>query len=259
MSSRSASSRASRVSEGRPEARRFRASASARGTMRSTRAPPWGLTRSASASAVSVDMLGSPLRSLQVEGEDLIGGAGVQAALRLAAAAPAPGASLLPGTHGARAGPAADAGVAPRVERVHGDVVGSDVGPDLGAGPRDEGIDLDQAEPRVDLHGAGRRPVARLLAADGRDPGVEAAQRLAQGLDLAQVAAVVGGPLPETLAVGCRLLLDALGGPDGPDGEAVPLLEPPPERVGLGEQQAGVEGEDVDGKPVARDQVDDDA
>src|SRR5260370_38956482 len=118
-------------------------------------------------------MLGGSLRALQVEGERRINGAPVQAAFVLGETAPATGAAHFPGTDGARAGPATDAGIAPGVERVHGDVVGADVGPDVGAGPPQEGIHLDEAEPRVAFNRAARGPPGGLAATDGRDPGLK--------------------------------------------------------------------------------------
>ena len=120
--------------------------------------PPWGRTRSASASAVSVDMLDWLLYGrCRLDGQGAPRRTGVQAALGLLVAAPAAGAGVLAGTDGTRAGPAADARVALRVERVHGDVVGPHVRPDVVAGPGDERVDLDEAEARVPLHDAARR------------------------------------------------------------------------------------------------------
>ena len=57
----------------------------------------------------------------------------------------------------------------------------------------------------------------------------------------------------------CGLAVDAPLRPHGPDRQAVTLLEPPPQGVRLGEEQAGVEGEHVDRQVVAGDEVDEDA
>src|SRR4029450_4618478 len=72
---------------------------------------------------------------------------GVQAALALLAALPppAPGALVLAGTGRAGAGRAADRGVALLVQRVHGQAVGADIGPDLLAAPVGQRVELDHA------------------------------------------------------------------------------------------------------------------
>src|SRR5206468_369648 len=66
----------------------------------------------------------------------------------------------------------------------------------------------------------------------------------------------VGLVLPQPLAVVGGLLAYRARGLYAPNLQAVALLEALPEQVGLWEEQAGVEGEDVDGEPVAGDQVD---
>ena len=53
-----------------------------------------------------------------------------------------------------------------------------------------------------------------------------------------------------------RLLVHALERPQGAYAEAVALLETPPKIVGLREQQARIEAEDLDGQPVPADQID---
>jgi len=78
-------------------------------------------------------------------------------------------------------------------------------------------------------------------------------------IQVAQRAAAIGRVGPEALAVGGGLLVDARGRADGPDGHAVARLQPVPQGVGFREEQPGVEGEDVDGQAVPRDQVDEDA
>src|SRR5262249_36962043 len=150
---------------------------------------------------------------------------GVQAALRLRAAAPAAGARVFAFGHGRRARPAADARVAARVQRVHRDVVRAQVVPHRGARPGRERVELDEAEAGVALDHARRGARRRLVAADRGDPGREARERLAQGEDLAQLAAAVRIALPEPVAVGRGLIGDRLLGPDGADDDAVTLLQ----------------------------------
>src|SRR5262245_39900382 len=130
----------------------------------------------------------------------------MQAALRLLAAAPAARARRLPGADRAGAGPAADGGVAALVQPVVGDVLGPHVVPDLFAGPAHERVDLHQAETGIGLDGRGLGAVGGLVAPDGGDPGLVAAEGLAQRLDLAQLAAAVGLALPEPFALGGGLL-----------------------------------------------------
>ena len=187
------------------------------------------------------------------EGGD--GRAGVKPALGLGSAAPAAGARVLARADGARAGPAADAGVAPLVQRVRGHVVLAQVGPHVLARPGEQGIHLHEAEARVALHDAGRGAVVRLVRANRADPGLVSAEGLGQRLDLADLAAAAGLALPQRLAVEGGLLREVERGAHRPDPQGVALLEPPPQRVGLGEQEAGVEGEDVNVQPLAGDEV----
>src|SRR5262245_40337266 len=135
---------------------------------------------------------------------------GVQTALLLFPPAPAARARILSGSHGTRAWPAADARVAAVVQRVVRDVLGADVRPHMVVGPGHQRIDLQQVERFVALDDAGGRAVLRLVTADRGHPGLEAGHRLAQRLDLAELAAAVRGALPERRTVGRGLLGDRL-------------------------------------------------
>src|SRR5262245_22350678 len=111
----------------------------------------------------------------------------MDAALGLVRAGPAAGAVVLAGGDGPRAGPAADAGITPVVERVVGDLVLHDEAPDILLGPRRERIELDEAELAVALDDGGVRPVWGLVAPDGADPCVEADEGLLERDDFADV------------------------------------------------------------------------
>jgi hypothetical protein len=126
-------------------------------------------------------------------------------------------------------------------------------------GPPDERVDLDEAELAVALDDAGPGALGGLVAPDRGDPRVERRERGAQGLHLAQLAAAVGIAFPQARAMDERLRVDGLLGADRADRHAVALLEGAPQLERLGEQHAGVEGEQVDGEAGARDQVDDHA
>src|SRR5712672_3542620 len=226
MSSRSASSRASRTSEGRPCAAARNASASVGGTTRSTRVPPWGWTS---------EGISGLLRGLGGE-------AAVQAAFGLGEAAPASRAGVFSRLDRAGARSAADAGIAARVQRVGGDVALADARPDLFAGPGGERVHLDEAKSRVALHHARPGAVRGLVAADGRDPGVEQQHLGAERLDLAQVAAAIRRPLPQRRTLPLLLLGQGERRLDAAHADSVPALHLVPQLQRLREEQAGVEG-----------------
>src|SRR6266508_3847269 len=168
---------------------------------------------------------------------------------------PPTGPFLLVGPRRARAGDAADRAVAGLVQRVVRDVVRLDVAPDLLLAPVRERRDLPDAVTigALDLAGVGTR--GRLVAADAGDPGVVGLERLDERLDLADVAAAVGVPLPKVRA----LLLVLLGDGDdlGPDQlEPVALDDPLPRLVGLLEEEVRVELDDVHLEPELHDHVD---
>ncbi len=105
---------------------------------------------------------------------------------------PAAGAEVLARLDRARAGRAADAGIAAVVQRVVRHVDGSRrYAQTSSLGPVGQRVELHQAVQRVELlerDGARRR---RLLAAQAGDPGALAAQRAAQRLELADLAAAL--------------------------------------------------------------------
>src|SRR3712207_2978844 len=112
----------------------------------------------------------------------------MQTAFRFSRAAPATRARVFADADGRRAGHAADRSVAQVVERVVGHVVLDDVPPHVARRPSGQRVDLDEPELRVALDDRGPGARGSLLAPDGRDPGAETRQHLAQRLDLAQTA-----------------------------------------------------------------------
>src|SRR5712691_11054258 len=121
----------------------------------------------------------------------------VDAAFELVAPGPAPGAFVLAGNDGTRAGNAADRRIALVVQRVVWNLVDMDVRLDALRVPVDDGLHLPDAVPVRPLDllrlGAGRR----LAAPDPRDPRVIAGKRALERLDLADVAAAIRLGLPE--------------------------------------------------------------
>src|SRR6516164_11394647 len=115
----------------------------------------------------------------------------MDAALGLAGPSPAPAARVGAWLDPARAGRAADRGVAVVDQRVDQHVVGGDVVVDLLLGPADDRVDLDHLPPVVPLDHLGLAAVAGLVPAYAGDPRVVVGQRPLQRLDLAQVAAQV--------------------------------------------------------------------
>ena len=103
---------------------------------------------------------------------------------------PTAGTDGLAGRDRAGARSAADRRVALRVQRMHGDVVVSEVVPDLVFGPLGERVELEEtAVVVVDLDLADVRTARPLVAAQSGDPGVEPRERSRQRLHLADVAA----------------------------------------------------------------------
>ena len=129
--------------------------------------------------------------------------------------------------------------------------------PHVVVGPGGERVDLDagrtrgRARPR-----RRRRALGGLVAPDRGDPGVPSGELGAQRPELARARSSDRGRGSTARARRGGLLLDGLARPDRADRHAVAVLEPAPERVGLGEQEAGVEREQVDRQRVARDQID---
>ena len=71
----------------------------------------------------------------------------------------------------------------------------------------------------------------------------------AQRLHLAQLAAAIGIRRPTAPALQARLLVHRLGGRTARIVTPYLVLEPPPQFVGLGEQQARIEREEIDRQP----------
>src|SRR6516165_1192932 len=115
----------------------------------------------------------------------------MDAAFGLAGPGPAPAARVGAGLDPARAGRAADRGVAVVDQRVDQYAVGGDVVVDLLLGPADNRVDLDHLPPVVPLDHLGLTAIAGLVAAHASDPRVIVGQGPLQRLDLAQVTAQV--------------------------------------------------------------------
>ena len=106
----------------------------------------------------------------------------MDAALGLAGAGPSAAARVVAGGDPARAGPAADAGIAVVDERVDEDAVVGDVGLDLLVAPASQGRDLDLALLGVPADDRRDDPVVGLGAAQAGGPGVVLRQRVGERL-----------------------------------------------------------------------------
>src|SRR5262245_10811038 len=219
-SSRSAAWRALSVTAARADPSFSRSSRSPSGTSRSMSSPPWGSIKAS-----------------------LLGLGRVQAALDLFLTRPAAGARVLAWHHLARAVRASDRRVVPVVQRVVGNLVLANVGPDVVEAPVRQRVRLHESELLVPLDLLRVRPRGGLVAADAGDPGVDLAERALQGLDLANRAALVGSALPKLVTVQPRLLLEA-DVVEALELEAVSLREAVARLVRLREQDVGVEVED---------------
>ncbi|EAU63066.1 hypothetical protein STIAU_4244 [Stigmatella aurantiaca DW4/3-1] len=174
----------------------------------------------------------------------------VQAALAVGRGLPPPAASalVLVGLHGARAGGAANGGVAAIVEDVVRHAVLLDVAPHLPGAPRDQGVELEEAAViHVPLEGLYLRPGHGLLAAQPRDPRLPAAEGAPERLHLADAAALLARL--DALAEGEM----ALGGDERLHAlpvreerlhiQPVTVAQHLADLIRLGGQSAGVEGE----------------
>src|SRR5690625_4471679 len=103
-------------------------------------------------------------------------------ALGLGASAPAAGAGVLAGCHGLRAGHASNAGEACVVQRIVGEFVQVDVGPDIVFRPERERIHLYELIRLIPSHHIGSGAEVRLVAADAGDPCPAACQELPEWL-----------------------------------------------------------------------------
>src|SRR3954462_10411906 len=123
------------------------------------------------------------------------------------------------------------------MERVVGQAALADVGPAHLVGPVGEWVGLPElvllVPAELRRRGAGRR----LVAADARDPRVEAAERRDERRDLSDRQVQVGVRLPE-------LVLDPLTF-EHLDGNAVALLHLAPIRIRLGKEMVRVDREDA--------------
>ena len=124
-----------------------------------------------------------------------------------------------------------------------------EVGPDLVAAPVDERVEL----PDVGVVGTGGEREERrhgtfgaLVAAHAGDPQIEVEELLAERVDLAEFAALLGIALPEFGAVLGGLLFDRLGGEDFLDLDAEMGFELRLEFERLRKEQAGVEREGLE-------------
>src|SRR6202022_688852 len=139
-----------------------------------------------------------------------------------------------------RAGRAANGWVAVVDQRVHQHAVGGDEVIHLLLRPADGGVDLDHLPPVVPLDDLGLAAVARLVPAHAGDPGVVVGQGPLERLDLAQVAAQVGGA-PEQPRPRLRVLFGhGAGRSDVDQVDRVHHLDRVPGADGLGEVVAGV-------------------
>src|SRR5579871_1582808 len=101
---------------------------------------------------------------------------------------PATGTVILTGLDGARAGCAANTRIAAIMQHVVRQLLGEDVGPDLGLGPVEQRAHLGNPM-RIARDGRPIRARLGLFAPQSRDPGVISGNRAPEGLDLADLAA----------------------------------------------------------------------
>src|SRR5579884_1086156 len=154
----------------------------------------------------------------------------MESTLRLVLARPAPLTPLA----GQRARLASDRGVALVVERVVGKIVLEDVVPDVLLGPVGERVDLPDIALVVALELGGGGPRRRLLTADAGDPRLDAGQRPLEPVDLGGAAAVRLRPRRARTR-----------GIDHLDRQSEALLEALPGLERLGEEDAGVDREQL--------------
>src|SRR5450755_4517252 len=102
---------------------------------------------------------------------------------------PAAGAMTFTRRGGTRAGCAANARVAAIMQRVVGQLLGADIGPDITVGPVEQWTDLLQAVLLVARDRLRRGTQIGLLAPHARDPGPVAGDGATEGLDFANLAA----------------------------------------------------------------------
>src|SRR3954452_7857933 len=132
----------------------------------------------------------------------------VDAALQLVRARPAPRALLLVGPDRPGAGDAPDRPVPGVVQRVEGDLVDRNIGPDSLFVPVGERVQLPDVVPLGPLDLRRARTARRLVPTDARYPRVVRLKRAHERLDLADVAEAVGIALPEVRPLLAVLLGD---------------------------------------------------
>ncbi len=134
-------------------------------------------------------------------------------------------------------------------------VVAIGEGQGVATGPGGERAHLEETARLVARPGRDLRTRTGLVGAQARHPAGGASEQLSERQDLADVAAGLAGGNAAVEAV------DALGrdksrqaggiGMDRADAQAVALLRLCPDFVGFGEEAAGVDRGDVDGKPAS--------
>ena len=143
------------------------------------------------------------------------------------------------------------------MERVVGDPVGVQVGPDVPLGPVGQRVELPEPEPGIPGELRCPGPGLGVLPADPRNPALDLREGPLHRLDLADRAAGVGIALPELVAVEPRLFVER---------DRVVALELDPEplgqsvagRVRLGKEDVGVEVEEACVRVYLGGQVEDD-
>ena len=128
---------------------------------------------------------------------EAVSGASVEPALGLGTPAPAAGTRVFPrGAHGSCKARSRCSGIPASWSGLTGTAWLAEVGPDVLSGPGHERVHLDETEALVGLDDAGARAVEGLVAADGRDPGVEAGKSRAKRLHLAELRSSGPGRAP---------------------------------------------------------------
>src|SRR6188508_1970242 len=164
----------------------------------------------------------------------------VKPALQLVRAGPAACPFLLVGRDGPGAGDAADRTISGLVQRVVGNLVHLDVGPDLLLVPVGERVELPDTVALRPLELRGLGAARRLIAPDARDPGVVGLEGGQQRLDLPDVTAAIGVALPEIRPLLAMLLRNGQHR-RGTELEPVALDEAVARLVRLAEEELRVE------------------
>src|SRR5437773_8214569 len=180
---------------------------------------------------------------------------GMQAALGLREAGPATRAGIFTRLDGAGAVCASDGRVSLIVQRVVGNVMPLDIGPDILRRPTRQGIEFDQFKLRVPVDDLRSRATRGLFATNAGDPGLIRLQGPRQGGDFSLVTALVRLPLPQLVAELSALLLRREHGLHLDRRDAVFLHESIAGGIGLRKQKVRVEIEDRSKRIEAMDHV----